>query len=290
MTFYIKLVMKSIKMKSLKVLIFIFFLPASFSYGQSGYLGSLDAVELQLNMSPSFLRTNRVIDNGADSILSSRIRYIYPRIQLNYARVLRRNLEVITGYNYARIKLITTSSSPVSFSNTGAFNIFEDLRANRHGGQIQLRYYRKGSIAPIGKYLGLSLSLDFIKLASNQVLNFGSVEGTVPNTSGLNLQRFIISTETPTDDFENIQARSVIFNFVLGRNYPITDKIMLSTSATFPLVSSFRSANGNQAFGLQFLFNNSSIDIRDGNLAETIIFSSYKYSRISGNIGIRYQL
>ncbi len=279
--------MRGNRMKKMKILVLFVFL-TTLSYGQSGYLGAVNAFEFKVNMGPSRHRTNKIIEEAGDSVLSNGLRLVYPSLQLNYSRTVARNIELSAGVEYSRMRLLTNGTGAVTI-NGSSYNALNDLRANKIGGVFEFRYYRKGSFSPIGKFIGFSLNFSRATLGKNQELLFGNTGSQLSSSNFISRKYDITSIYAPLTEFTKKTAKSSSLRFVMGRNYPLNRNLTLSASVSIPLLSYYRTGlAGTPGFAL--LSDDDYIRITNGDLEETMKNSLHKYNRIMLNFGIKYHL
>jgi hypothetical protein len=130
------------------------------SFGQAGFLGSLNSIEGNIYMVPSIKRTNTMELDGENVILNKRLRIAYPSYSINYSRITSRLIEVSIGLGFSRQRCYQILSNPVEFTTGSSSNhlLMEDIIVNQTGLNLELRKYIDGNIAPIGKYIGFKIS------------------------------------------------------------------------------------------------------------------------------------
>lgn len=268
-------------------LIFVALAAVIVAKAQSGYLGSTNAVELRTYIAPSYRNVLKLTDDG--TVQKKRLRLAHVSYELNYARVMSRHIELSLGYKFANMSAFTLGSKIQTVSSNGSSIILRDFleepKIKSHGFAFQFKYYRKGSLAPIGKFIGLNLTYQTAALKKGKELYYGQLGGgSTESSSFLGSSRGVENVDT-LSLLRTQRINSFHLKGVVGRNYPLTDKIMLSVSATLPLIS-FYSGGVFNAFGLRIGGSTVKQTDSDGLTAITL----KKYNRISFEVGVRYQL
>jgi hypothetical protein len=269
-------------MRYLLVFLFILFFGTSVN-GQSGYLGSLSAIELKVNAGPSFRRVARIND---DLTVSNKLRLFNLNYELSYARTFSKSFEFFIGYRFSSM----LADTRIEITGTEPFNngdILDAPRLNAHGFRFGGKFFRKGSLAPIGKFFLLSFDYQKAKLPFDEDV----IYGTAVNVSGENdgfysrITNILLMDTINGDGLE----RNSSFNIKggIGRNYPITDKLIISMGMTFPIITYLTYGN-RRSIGV--LFNSFLMSIEDGELVrdEVLVASTLKmYNRITLDVGLK---
>lgn len=274
-------------MRSIFSIVSVFYFSV-LGFSQSGYLGKNNALDLRFSMGPSYKMVNE-IDNLERSV--HRMKFATTSYSLSYSRVLNRNVEVTLGYQFANIQCMAEDrffreNVDVIYDNSISWytgNLLDEPRINYHGGVIGFNFYRLGSIAPIGKYVGFTLAFGRSVLDSTNAIITG-LRDNDPITSSffktvsdINFLDSAFISTTPVKNF-NLRAR-------FGRNYPLTDFLMLSLGMSFPIFSSYQSGFKSQ-FGFQ-LKNMYDID-RYGDWTRYLMNSVKTYHRITFDVAIKF--
>lgn len=277
------------------------------SIGQSGYLGS--KTNFQINMSNSL--TPLALKGKQKKDLT----YKETRINFNssYAfiinRVINDKLQVGIGYRFAPMVMFSSSIwtdvqdpyNPNLYTETLA-KITNKLKVNHHSGILNLRLFTNG-ISPIGKGIGIDFEygrtsisqLDIEYTSGYQLLPSSNLTGFISDFLPFSIKpkkKYELNElENSVDSTTTLIGSSVVNSFVfkgyIGRTIPVSKKIGIDVSFTFPLLRVLNYDNRNR-IGLLFIDNQKTL--RESNVTEAIASSIAKYNSLSLNIGIKYFL
>jgi len=264
-----------------------FYLLVGFS--QSGYLGKNNGLDLRISVGPSYRMVNE-IDNLDRSV--QRIKLATTSYSLSYTRVLTRNFELSLGYQFANVQCtvedrffkesVSVDYGP-SYGSWYNSRLIDEPRIKYHGGVIGFNFYRLGSIAPIGKYVGFSFSFGRSVFDSTNTIVVGERDNNyIKNSffktvSNINSSDSISLATTAVNNW-NLKAR-------FGRNYPLTDFLILSVGMSFPIISSYRSGFNTQ---LGFQLNNIYKIDHNGNWISYLMNSVKAYHLVTIDIGLKF--
>lgn len=251
-----------------------------------GYLGKRNYVELKIGAVPTIKHQN--VLKYDESV--KRLKYFNTSYRLTMNRVLTKNFEISLGYEFARMNCISDGSlfndrDTFEFGNTETYNknFLDDPKMSYHGFQFAFNFYRLGSLAPIGKFIGFAFSYGVGTLAEGERVEVGQ-RGFLTKDSFFKKAGPIADRET---FFINSDVKVTAFHLKarIGRNYPISDNMMISVGLTFPIVSSYTSGLTKE-FGFEI----------DGeyDVSETSNWIRYSmttikyYNRVTLETGIRF--
>lgn len=251
-----------------------------------GYLGKQNYIELKAVAVPSSKHLNVIKDD--ESI--KRLKYLNTSYKLTLNRVLTKNFELSLGYEFAKMNCISDGSYFLDDDTTEDMNVYtytknilDDPQMTYHGFQFAFNFYRLGSLAPIGKYIGLSVSYGIATLAEDEPVIVGQRDFLTKDS--------FFKKAGPIADQEifNIQTEKNIKSFHLrariGRSYPISDYMMISVGMTFPVISKYTSGTISQ-FGFQL---DGGYDESETSPWTRYAMSTVKYyNRIIFETGIRF--
>ncbi|MBI3134329.1 MAG: hypothetical protein HYZ14_06590 [Bacteroidetes bacterium] len=253
----------------------------------SGFLGAVNGITLKVNSVPSYAMTSKIV--GSEVI--SRMKVANLSYTLSYSRVLSRNIEVTAGYQFAHVNFSSghkwfNFEQPVEFGGySGNQYYFADhASANYHGGSLTFDFYRFGSLAPVGKYIGLSFSSGVTRVKEDNSLiisdrdTWGVAEGFFSTHYDYN------STDTLVIG-EQLNVRSSYLKARIGRNYPVTENLMISVGMSAPLFSTY-SINGIKYFGFE-LRDDRTFDYYENDWRWYTMQSVRVYHRLQFEIGLR---
>jgi hypothetical protein len=288
------------------------------SIGQSGFLGS--RTNFQINMCNSL--TPLTLKGRTTSVT----RYKETRLNLNTSfaftvnRVINDKIQLGIGYRYAPMVLFSKNiyteiqdpnnpNNPNIFVNAEA-KITNKLRVNHQSAIINLRYFSNG-ISPIGKGIGLDIevgrtSIDRLEVDYNtgyEQISSSNGSGLLSDllnsvlpfsTNGTSKKKYLLNeTEDYVDSTTTLLGKSAVNSFVLkgylGRTIPVSKKIGIDISFTFPLLRIINYNNTNK-IGTFIIDKKGETLYETGNATEAIAFSIAKYNGLSLNVGIKYFL
>ena len=273
------------------IFVSICFLFAAVGFGQSGYLGKRNFIEIKAGVVPSYKFQNVIKDDMA----IERLKVGNMNYHFAYSRVLSPHFVLSIGYDFTKINCLSqghwfNQTNVITYPGGGTYeeqktlNILDDPELIYHGGTVVFDYYRLGSLAPIGKYIGASLSYGIAGSTDPTIL--AGIRGITDK------QNFFrkISEIGVMDTFSYTHQYSVsTFNLKarIGRNYPLTDNLMLSVGMTFPLISRYASGT-KSSFGFQLESNSVDVDETATSWNNYYMRSVYFYSRVTFEAAIRY--
>jgi hypothetical protein len=207
----------------------VFFLP---SFGQAGFLGSLNSIEVNVHLAPSIRYTNSLKNNEEEGYVSiKRLRVFNPSYSLDYSRILKRNSEISIGFKYARQR---SFSSPLSFQFDDA-TIIDDLIMHQGGLNFKFKKYFPRSFATLGKYISLNIDVSRTKIKANQDLNYTFYFFETSSFFLLNknsIGGFGIKSNVP-EQTNNAAHLSLSY----GKNVPLKNNLLFNFGVTIPLFS-----------------------------------------------------
>jgi len=260
---------------------------------QSGYLGKKNYFELKAGLVPSYKIQNIVKDDQA----IERLKLGNMNYHLSYSRVLSKSFVVSAGYDFSLINCISqghkfNQTVMVNYPDGGSgpeqyvLNILDDPKLIYHGGTISIDHFRLGSLAPVGKYTGISFSYGVASM-QNQEVTVGKRGFTVNENFYRKVSEIGLDS---TYYFANkFQVRSLVIKARFGRSYPLTDNLMLSVGMSFPLLSSY-SSGASQNFGFSLFSDNKADDVNEVSTSWNKYYmrSVYFYNQMTIEAAIRY--
>lgn len=273
-------------------IVFSFVIPAG--YSQGGYLGAKNGFEFEIYGTPSFKKTYRL--NESATTTTTRNRFAYVSYAVSYSRVFDKNFEFNFKYRYAKARVpfygstylepdtIYTSADPEAVSYK-VLNFLEDPGASLHFFTGGIKYYRLGSISPLGKYIGFEFEYGFGTFRSTDDIYVG--KGDVAKADNLFFEkRDILEMDTihvPLDLKGSVNS----FNFLIGRSYPLNDYMLLTVGMKFPIFSLITVGNYyDLGQGAQKVepFNYSNIH----SFNQIMRLGLGKFTRMTLNVGIKF--
>lgn len=259
-----------------------------FSWSQSGYLGKRIGLELGLGGSPSRQFSNSV----KDDLFVSRMRLLNMSYRASLNFVVSRKLEMALSYDYMRVRGFSdevdyvdrdTIFSPYLQVVEYRMRILDDPRFTYNGLTYTFRYFRLGSLAPIGKYIGFRCSFGFSTLEQGTEFMAGKL--------GSNEKLGFLVNKAQIGDIDSFsvgktaKVRTFSLRAVIGRNYPLTDNLILKVGMDFPLITRFHSGTSNDSFGFQVKKVNFS-ESETSSWQKYVMHSIRGYNRVTLEAGI----
>lgn len=263
------------------------------SYGQSGYLGRRHAIGADLSLTPSIRKTYRL--NSQGDIAKVRQRIFFSSYTLNYSFAATKILEFEIGYRFAKVYTPTYGSfyaekdTFFTFSNANTvveqrLNFLEDPNFHMHAFYAEFKHYRLGSFAPVGKYMGLNIEYGLSTLTESDEIIVGKKD-VASKDGSFRSKHSIIEQQSIHVPFD-ITAHHLILNFMIGRTYPLTKRLLLNVDFKFPILSQYFT---NGRHDLAIGFDDDPIKVEHGVDFEHLVrIGLKKYTRLSLNVGLKY--
>ncbi len=200
-------------------------------FSQSGYYGSRSVIEAKMDFAPS-VWTKAKFNSVTDELHNKR-RFLYLNYNVNFAYTCTRKLELSTGIEYSKI---TSFIENTQWEPVWGSEVLGAPKLNFLAGKFEFKYYRQGSLAPIGKYFGLCVQLSRTWLA-DEVIHYGVI-GSIQSSGFFNKTRN--ANEMGTDSLDGTQKMTALtLQVKWGRVTAITERISLVSGFSFPLASLF---------------------------------------------------
>jgi hypothetical protein len=268
------------------ILIFVGLFSLTTSYGQAGLIGALNSVEGNFYLAPALTRTNTLELDGTKTILNKRLRFVYPSYSINYTRILSRKLELSAGFGFSMQRSYQGKNSPVTFESQGSYNhvLMEDPIVNQKGINLEIRKYVNGSIAPIGKFFGICLSVNRANLKKNQELIYADFL-KIGQSSFFN-KRTEVKNIVYGDTLSQNSLTGFTLSFSYGRNMIISNNLMWNYTISMPVISVQRSG-GISTNGV-LPYQGGIGGIEDYDLTPALINTYRRYNGIRLQLGVKY--
>ncbi|MCG8574730.1 MAG: hypothetical protein MI810_07590 [Flavobacteriales bacterium] len=196
---------------------------------QTGYYGAKHSVDIKADLVPSIRRKNKLVDGE----LHSPLRYMYLNYGLNYNFVVSRTLEISAGVEYSSGRGFEDNGR---FTNgMGVWDLLTAPKVNHFTGKFELKYYRKGSLAPIGKYIGVSLQYGRAWVKSGEPIEYGTVVNETTESSFFVKKYALGESFSTTTDITTKSISTLTLQGKVGRVWPITQFMSVVTGMTFPV-------------------------------------------------------
>ena len=273
-------------------LLLVFFLSSISGFSQSGYLGKKNSFELKTGIVPSYRLSNRI----ENSLAVRQGKLMNLNFIFSYSRVLARNFEAIAGYQFANVKCTSgayiiqgepTISGYQGASYYGNAYFLQEPTISYHGGYLGFNYYRLGCLAPIGKYVGLMFNYGLSSFQPDDEIIFGVRSDAVYSSAGFLKKSYTIYSSDTVGFTTPVTIKSWHLKARLGRNYPLTDFLVLNLGITIPIFSSY-AHNLTERFGFQI--DGPSSYSASGNWALYGMNSLKPYHKINFEVGLRFMI
>lgn len=281
----------------LQLIVFIFLFTGFTVNAQtkSGYFGSFHGLEFRIGGVPSIDRIHSFSTASGEEIGKRRLELLRMNYKLNYSFIEGRNSEFLIGYEYSKLRSLDYYY--FSYPNDNQkFDLLENVPFRKHGVNFEYRYYRKGSLAPTGKYFGLGLSYARAFVPDSIPLLIGQYGAQTEKSNFLSRKSTLIAAADTVYLQKGSLAKYSTLTLIatMGRNYPITERIMLNFNfrmKIFGIYSNGLSAdigvdNGNAIFNSEFKINDNDLGLKDAAVLRTL----HAYNRMQLEVGIRYYL
>lgn len=205
-------------------------------FGQVGFLGKLNAFEVNAQLSPSSHRSNSMEINGSDTLLIQKKRFLKSNYCINFTHVSSKKVELGFGAQFSRMLSYNSTYPDYYNGNNDGRGILKDLVLYQGGLNFEFRRYFNGCIAPVGRYFGISSGLNLTQLKNNQQYitgNFFEDEDFKGFRQTYETKNVIITDQALSN------KKMVVFgiNMSIGRNWIVSDKIMINCSIIVPLIA-----------------------------------------------------
>lgn len=294
MIFSINLVQKKNNMRTITIAALLVI--TCNSSAQSGYLGALNGIEIKTSFVPSIRKTHTLNDSETEAKVRRRL--AYSSFSINYSRILSKKVEVGVGYtlNFSSMHTQTSfyevrdsivSGNQVFFA-TERLNFIKDPTLLLHQLNLDLKYYRLGSLSPIGKYIGFGFRYGFGKMDSSDPIKIGKRDApSKENFLSSKHELLRVDDIYPSSD---VNLSMLVLNAQIGRNYPITKQLVFSIGLTFPLITYLKNGQG-PGGDFAFTVKDTPRIYDDGaTLSHMGLLSLKKRSRISIDFGLKFHL
>lgn len=251
-------------------------------FSQSGYIGSLNAVNIDFNGITTQTRTIKIKVKGNDSTRVAPLRYVIPAFSIGYSRILGNRIEATASYQFANVKSHLFNSNINLFHNQKVLN---EIKGRQHNFSLDFKYYIRGSIAGVGKYFGFRMQYGVLSFNENELL-LGKLGNTTE--SSFFVKRANILSQNYDIETESARGTSLSLRVLVGRSYPITERLVLNLEASLPLLSRYSTGLYTNFGYEQYGEINDSFIFDPYNLDKLVIRTSHIYQRASFKVGIKF--
>lgn len=270
-------------MKKILTIITVFFFFGQAEAQPSGYLGKNNHLQILIGVVPSLRHQSEVVS----TTVTKRAKIVNLNYQLIYTRVISNGFDVSFGYQYSQVNGISDGFRVDDYDTifgelyNSPKNIMDDPELSYHSGYVALNFYRRGSLAPLGKSWGLVIGYGNATLANNTPVVIGTKGDYTTNTS---FKKVAELEEQKTILLPEQKINTAFMRLRVGRSFPISDHAMIYAGLSFPLLS-YYSTGSMSRFGFRLERDG---DIEDNNDWIRYSMSSLKaYNGISLETGVR---
>ena len=208
-------------------------------FAQPGFLGNKNGLELSIQAMPSLQRKLSFENNE----VTTKVRYFYTNYNLTYSRVISRKFELNVGYSYAPVRLYshnallrTIESYTDNYQNEVSYAVqrsfLDDKVMHFHQGFFNFRWFRLGSLAPIGKYMGIGMQVGYGDF-KNKIVPVG-IKGAEISKNAFEIKNKVSQYDEVISN--QVGISNLQFNVQIGRVYPISQRLLFTAGMTCPLL------------------------------------------------------
>ncbi len=208
----------------------------------SGYLGKNNHLQVLVGAVPSYKHQSEVVS----TTVTQRPKIVNLNYQFIYTRVISNGFDLSLGYQYAMINTISDGVRVDDYDTLfgepyyAPKLIMEDVQLQYHSGYLALNFYRRGSLAPLGKSWGLIFGYGNASLADATPVVIGT-KGTYTSSSAFKQVAELENQKTILLDEQKIST--AYLKLRVGRSFPISDYLMFYAGLSFPIANYYSTAN-----------------------------------------------
>lgn len=243
----------------------------------SGYLGKRNYIQINTAVMPSF-RTNSEVHQD-EVHFGKRIATLAYQVSFNH--VFSNYFELSAGYQFGVAR--GDSRNDQVYFDVIDLPLLEDVKYHYHGGFIGLNFYRKGSMAPIGKYRGFIFEYGVSSNSSEEII-VGYTGNIISSGFFKDVREIDAQIAYPLQDEK---LKTLGFRYRFGRSIPVTKFMTIFAGVSIPLFYYYSGTNY-KGFGFNVEDATQNIEYEDSRdwqkyQAQAI----YSISRISLEAGVR---
>jgi hypothetical protein len=288
-------------MKTLSTIISVFILTISFS--QSSYFGSKNSFEITYSVFPKIEAVSAVDLTKNEATTTRNFSNSY--LTFNVARIVSKKIELSAGFSRKNLSLATSGAQHMTTKQFYTTTVLDEYEANDIVSTVDyisspkvivnmfnfnLKYFRLGSMAPVGKFIGVGIKFGGSRLSKGTLVDVGlrdeiKTHGKITSTYNILKHSEIDANESKYNFFQ--------VNFQLGRNFPITNNILFCTQVTAPLFKPY-TIDGRREYVyrdivdvLLLRYKNHSIRTRDHDFSRRLENTMNKFTDFTINVGIK---
>jgi hypothetical protein len=211
---------------------------------QSGYLGRYNSFNANVGVTPYLHETHEIVDDRV--IVKNHV--FTKHFNLSYSRIIGKRSVLSLNYSFRTLPVnirgftsgATNQVVVVSTFGTGGYTLLnekfiqiEDLQTRRNGVSLNYTFYRKGNLAPIGKFISIGFSYGNTRAQSIDII--GGLRNPREQLGVNKFQHSFINLDTFKLE-ELIVHNDFAIDISLGRSIPLSDRFVLSLSVKHPVL------------------------------------------------------
>lgn len=255
----------------------------------SGYFGSYHGVEFRAGGGVSFDRVVKLKETSDGLRYKARLQMANMNYRLNYTWLFGRKMELLAGYEFASMR--TNNNHYVNNAGNG-FGIEQPVSFNKHAADIQLRFYRKGSIAPIGKYLGFGFYYGRMSVPDSISVPVAVSQGELASESSFFVKSYGVGGRDTVNLKKNSTRKYVSHGITahVGRNYALTDNLLLNLNMRVRVLSIYSDGQNIGLGAVEYSSASGQLNDSDGVLRSSPLLAlMHDYNRtIQFEVGVKY--
>lgn len=269
----------------------------------SGYFGAKHGVELRFGGVPTIERNNYIGEIDGIKILKERLELLRPTFKLNYSYIAGRKIELIAGYEFANMRTPDNIGYDNAFLSGGENPLLQDIVLKKHGANVLIRFYRKGSLAPTGKYFGLGMNFMGVSIPDSMNV-YSGVKVSRLGASNILSRKYTVGEYYESVIYKNSTKKYTGFTITaaIGRNYPINERLLLNFNLRIKIIGIYKDGLmreiGDAKYSLPAYFKSPSynnyyypVNSKDDYIKSSAVFTTMNlYNRAQFEIGLKYYL
>jgi len=216
------------------VIIFLFlWFGQSFLFSQTGYFGKKSTFSIGVSGLPTI--TNTYAINPTSLEITRKKRFAFINYNSSFSYVISNKIEIDLCFTYSKVKAYTINTPYTTYEpeydywgkiknhNVLKHPFLADPVFNYYRFGFSLKFYRLGSIAPIGKFIGFGVTIGNAKI-NNEKLYFGK-------------RNIAAEKNRWKAKYTPYSLNTIQLAFRIGRNYAINKAITFGYEWVLPILT-----------------------------------------------------